>query len=91
MIFECNDACNCNTILCGNRVIQRGSMQRVEVFRTRDRGWGVRSLRLIPKGTFVCEYVGEILTDADAEQREDDSFLFDLDNRQCIRSNVSVS
>lgn len=42
----------------------------------------------IAKGTFVCEYVGEIITDEEAEQREDDSFLFDLDNRLYYRSNV---
>ena len=42
-------------------------------------GWAVRTQALIPKGTFVCEYVGEILTDSDADKREDDCYLFDLD------------
>lgn len=42
----------------------------------------------ISKGSFVCEYVGEIITDEEAEQREDDSFLFDLDNRLYYKSNV---
>lgn len=27
----------------------------------------------------MCEYVGEILTDSDANKREDDCYLFDLD------------
>ena len=26
-------------------------------------------------------YVGEIITDFEADQREDDSYLFDLDNK----------
>ena len=34
----------------------------------------------IPKGSFVCEYVGELISDSEAETRED-SYLFDLDNK----------
>lgn len=47
-------------------------------------GWGVRPLSDIPKGSFVCEYVGEIISDSEAETRED-SYLFDLDNRVRIK------
>jgi len=35
----------------------------------------------IPVGTFVCEYIGEHISDAEADSREDDSYLFDLDNK----------
>ena len=42
-------------------------------------------------GGFVCEYVGELISDAEAEQRENDSYLFDLENRDgdtfCIDAN----
>lgn len=41
----------------------------------------MRTLQDIPRGQFVCEYVGEIITDSEADKREDDSYLFDLDNR----------
>jgi hypothetical protein len=58
MIFECNDRCSCNAITCNNRVVQKGLTQRFELFKTTDKGWGIRTLRLIPKGSFVCEYVG---------------------------------
>ena len=44
-------------------------------------GWGVRALQTIPQGTFICEYVGELISDAEADVREDDSYLFDLDNK----------
>ncbi|CAH1176200.1 unnamed protein product [Phaedon cochleariae] len=81
MIFECNDACSCNAITCKNRVVQRGLQQRFQIYKTESRGWGVKTLKSIVKGSFVCEYVGEILNDAEADQREDDTFLFDLDNR----------
>lgn len=38
------------------------------------------------QGSYVCEYVGEIITDLEADQRQDDSYLFDLDNR--VSTNV---
>lgn len=81
MLFECNEMCSCNVKLCRNRVVQRGFKARFQLFRTVGKGWGVRTLTLIPKGTYVCEYIGEIISDCEADQREDDSYLFDLDNR----------
>ena len=54
---------------------------QLELFKTKRRGWGVRARHDIPKGTFVCEYVGELITDSKADDREDDSYLFDLDNK----------
>lgn len=29
----------------------------------------------------LCRYVGELISDAEADVREDDSYLFDLDNK----------
>ncbi|XP_034247421.1 histone-lysine N-methyltransferase EHMT2 isoform X2 [Thrips palmi] len=81
MLFECNEMCSCNVKLCRNRVVQRGLKVRFQLFRTVGKGWGVRTLTFIPKGTYVCEYIGEIISDCEADQREDDSYLFDLDNR----------
>lgn len=80
MIFECNRACRCWST-CSNRVLQHGITCRLQLFRTKIKGWGVRTLRDIPKGTFICEYVGEVISDLEADRREDDSYLFDLDNK----------
>ncbi|KAK6141509.1 hypothetical protein DH2020_024754 [Rehmannia glutinosa] len=33
------------------------------------KGWGLRTLEDLPKGTFVCEYVGEVLTNAELFER----------------------
>ena len=52
----------------------------MQVFRAFGMGWGVRPLSDVAKGTFVCEYVGELIPDSEAETRED-SYLFDLDNK----------
>ena len=41
---------------------------RLQVFKTADRGWGVRCLDDLPKGTFLAHYAGIILTDKDADE-----------------------
>ncbi|XP_053577957.1 histone-lysine N-methyltransferase EHMT2 isoform X2 [Bombina bombina] len=80
LIFECNQACACWQT-CKNRVVQSGIKVRLQLYRTAKMGWGVRALQGIPQGTFICEYVGELISDAEADVREDDSYLFDLDNK----------
>uniref|UniRef100_A0AAY4E6Z4 Euchromatic histone-lysine N-methyltransferase 2 n=1 Tax=Denticeps clupeoides TaxID=299321 RepID=A0AAY4E6Z4_9TELE len=80
LIFECNLACSCYRS-CKNRVVQAGIKVRLQLYRTEKMGWGVRALQDIPQGSFICEYVGELISDAEADVREDDSYLFDLDNK----------
>ncbi|MFQ6650092.1 hypothetical protein Gotur_023081 [Gossypium turneri] len=68
-IKECWRKCGCN-MQCGNRVVQRGITCKLQVFWTREgKGWGVKTLQDLPKGTFVCEYVGEILTNTELFER----------------------
>ncbi|NWU01194.1 SETMR methyltransferase, partial [Urocynchramus pylzowi] len=66
--FECNSLCRCGEG-CQNRLVQRGLRLRLQVFRTRCKGWGVRALQPIPGGSFVCEYAGEVLGCAEAQRR----------------------
>uniref|UniRef100_A0A3P9MAH3 Uncharacterized protein n=1 Tax=Oryzias latipes TaxID=8090 RepID=A0A3P9MAH3_ORYLA len=80
VLFECNHACSCWRS-CRNRVVQNGLRVRLQLFRTEKMGWGVRALQDVPQGAFVCEYVGEIIRDTEADKRESDSFLFTLDNK----------
>ncbi|XP_054715452.1 histone-lysine N-methyltransferase EHMT1-like [Uloborus diversus] len=81
MLFECNRACSCWALNCHNRVLQNGITSRLQLIRTKGKGWGVRTLKDIPRGAFICEYVGELISDSAADKRADDSYLFDLDNR----------
>lgn len=81
MLFECNRACQCHRGSCNNRLVQHGITSRLVLFRIENKGWGVRAAQPISKGSYVCEYIGEIITDFEADQREDDSYLFDLDNK----------
>ncbi|KAL0910100.1 hypothetical protein M5K25_021039 [Dendrobium thyrsiflorum] len=85
LIYECGPSCKCS-ISCHNRVSQRGIRMQLEIFKTRGRGWGVRSLKSITSGSFICEYVGELLQDGEAEQRTNDEYLFDIGHNYDDRS-----
>ncbi|CAL5337343.1 unnamed protein product [Camellia sinensis] len=66
VIFECGPNCRCPPS-CRNRVSQKGVRNRFEVFRSRETGWGVRSLDLIQAGAFICEFAGLVLTREQAQ------------------------
>uniref|UniRef100_A0A1I8NR74 Histone-lysine N-methyltransferase n=1 Tax=Stomoxys calcitrans TaxID=35570 RepID=A0A1I8NR74_STOCA len=89
VIFECNDVCGCNKRFCKNRVVQNGITIPLQVIECDEsfKGWGVRTMVHIPKGTFVALYTGEILTDLEADRRMDDTYFFDLGNSHCIDAN----
>jgi hypothetical protein len=71
-ISECNVKCGCG-VDCGNRVVQRGMRWKVEVFHTGRTGWGVRTQERIPKGAYVFELTGEILTNEEAMVRNEEA------------------
>lgn len=84
-IYECNKRCKCDSS-CLNRVVQNGRTVKLCVFRTASGcGWGVKALQAIKKSSFVCEYVGEVIKNEEAEKRgkiydaEGRTYLFDLD------------
>ncbi|XP_027018734.2 histone-lysine N-methyltransferase EHMT1a [Tachysurus fulvidraco] len=79
-LFECNHACACWRT-CRNRVVQNRLRVRLQVFRTAKMGWGVRALQDIPEGAFICEFAGEIVSDGEANVRDNDSYMFNLDNK----------
>lgn len=47
------------------------------MYKTVDKGWGIRAKQNIPRGTFVCEYVGELIPEFVAKVR-DTTYIFDL-------------
>lgn len=69
-IKECWSKCGCG-MQCGNRVIQRGITCNLQVFFTNEgKGWGLRTLDGLPKGAFICELVGEVLTSSELHERK---------------------
>lgn len=81
-IVECGDLCECG-IDCINRVTQRPKEIPLCLFKTPNRGWGVKAVNNIPKGSFIIEYVGELIGQSEANSRSETAYLFDLnvDNR----------
>jgi hypothetical protein len=87
-IYECNSSCSCSINNCTNRVIQQGSHINMQLFKTAEKGWGVRTLQKIRKGQFIDEYLGELVGETEAEHRgfkydqiHECSYLFDLTYR----------
>lgn len=69
-IKECWSKCGCG-MQCGNRVIQRGITCNLQVFFTNEgKGWGLCTLDGLPKGAFICELVGEVLTSSELHERK---------------------
>nr|GLL28080.1 histone-lysine N-methyltransferase, H3 lysine-9 specific SUVH6-like [Ipomoea trifida] len=68
VIHECGPACKCPPS-CRNRISQHGIRYHLEIFRKKPSGWGVRSRDYISSGSFICEFVGELLDKKEAEQR----------------------
>ncbi|KAH7549686.1 hypothetical protein ACOSQ2_025681 [Xanthoceras sorbifolium] len=80
LVYECGPYCKCPPS-CYNRVTQHGIRFQLEIFKTESRGWGLRSLNSIPSGSFICEYVGELLEEKEADKRTgNDEYLFDIGN-----------
>ncbi|KAL1533066.1 [histone H3]-lysine(4) N-trimethyltransferase [Salvia divinorum] len=77
-VHECGPSCKCPPS-CMNRVSQGGPRFQLEIFKTKSMGWGVRSRDYIMPGSFICEYIGEILSESEANKRIDkDEYLFDI-------------
>jgi len=85
-IYECHDGCSCSTD-CPNRVVERGRQIPLQIFRTENRGWGVRAMVEIKRGQFVDKYLGEVISSKEADRRRaqsditkrKDVYLFALD------------
>ncbi|EDV57067.2 histone-lysine N-methyltransferase eggless [Drosophila erecta] len=80
-IYECNSRCKCKKN-CLNRVVQFSLEMKLQVFKTSNRGWGLRCVNDIPKGAFICIYAGHLLTETMANeggQDAGDEYFADLD------------
>ncbi|KAH8648372.1 hypothetical protein BX600DRAFT_442663 [Xylariales sp. PMI_506] len=79
MLYECDTTnCNAGAQYCQNRAFARlqervkaGGKYRVgvEVLKTEDRGYGIRSNRCFEPGQIIMEYTGEIITEDECDER----------------------
>ncbi|GAB4848903.1 hypothetical protein Ancab_003715 [Ancistrocladus abbreviatus] len=68
LVYECNHMCKCNGN-CPNRILQNGIRVKLEVFKTEKKGWAVKAREQILCGQFVCEFIGEVLDEQEANIR----------------------
>jgi len=89
MQYECNDDnCNLPALSCSNRAfaelasrMKKGGVYDVgvEVIKTPNRGFGVRSCRVFAPGQIVMEYTGEIISEGECQRRMRDEYK----DKQC--------
>ncbi|KAM3873200.1 histone-lysine N-methyltransferase SETDB1-B-like [Diretmus argenteus] len=88
-VYECNKRCKCCVQMCTNRLVQHGLQVRLQLFKTQNKGWGIRCLDDVAKGSFVCIYAGKILTSdfADKEGLEmGDEYFANLDHIESVEN-----
>lgn len=78
VVFECGPNCGCGP-KCLNRTSQRGIKYRLEVYRTPDKGWAVRSWDFIPSGAPVCEYIGLLRRSDEVDNIFGNDYIFEID------------
>ncbi|GJE87895.1 hypothetical protein PsYK624_039790 [Phanerochaete sordida] len=83
LIIECHKRCSCRPT-CPSRVAQRPRDVKIQIFKTRYCGWGVKALYDLPKGKVLGLYTGKLITRAEAAEARDPnrSYIFDLDARE---------
>ncbi|KAI7750991.1 hypothetical protein M8C21_004194 [Ambrosia artemisiifolia] len=84
VVFECGPNCGCGPG-CINRISQQGIKYQLEVFRTRDRGWAVKTKDFIPSGAPVCEYIGELRRTNELDNVAENDYIFEIDCWQTIK------
>ncbi|KAF9374212.1 hypothetical protein CPB97_012233 [Podila verticillata] len=86
MLWVCNPGCGCGPG-CISKAAERGGKAALKIKRVADKGWGVflDQDEPIPPRTFVSRYVGEVITNAEANRRgkyydrTGATYLFDMD------------
>ncbi|CAN4082232.1 unnamed protein product [Withania somnifera] len=84
VVFECGPNCGCGPA-CVNRTSQKGLRYRLEVFRTPNKGWGVRSWDFVPSGATICEYIGLLKKTDQIDPAADNNYVFDIDCLQTMK------
>lgn len=71
LMYECSAGCNCDPMVCQNRLVQHGPRLNLEIIASKllHKQYALRTNAFIPRGAFVCEYAGEALTREEAIRR----------------------
>lgn len=95
-IVECNSRCTCGS-QCRNRLSQKECSQHqcLTVFTTKRKGLGVKSSVDLRPGSYLCEYVGEIISTKEANARlkmtGNNGSCYILQYREHIKSRIMTT
>lgn len=76
--------------ICANVNLLRGTHRKVGIAFSSTHGWGAFALEPIPKGEYVLEYTGSLISDEEAERRGviydriSSSFLFKINSDETV-------
>jgi hypothetical protein len=79
VFMECvTEFCPCSrsstggAVPCANTAIQNARFPPIEVFLTSNGcGWALRTVKAVRAGTMLCEYTGEVISDAECKLRHE--------------------
>ena len=70
LIYECHVNCQCDA-KCANRLVQKGPHSGLKLMDAGLKGKGLKCNADLLRGTFVCEYAGEVIGVEEARKRYD--------------------
>lgn len=84
--YECSRSCPAGE-KCQNQKMQKREYAEMEIFSTKNRGFGARAKHDIKEGEFVIEYVGELINSAEmmkrvkqkSERNDNQIYFFNID------------
>ena len=68
LYIECSDACLLRDH-CSNKQFKRGQISTLETFKTVKKGWGLRSSAAIERGSFIVEFLGDVIREENVKQK----------------------
>lgn len=68
LMIECGPKCSLGDH-CLNKRFQKFQSAKVEAFKTRKKGWGLRTINDLPANSFIMEYVGEVVRSKEFRSR----------------------
>lgn len=97
LLWECNSKCGCGPS-CTWNYSQRPRQLALKIKRFEGKGWGLilDQRESVPPRTFISRYVGEIITNKEAERRcqmqdnTETTYLFDLDYNAEKKATYSI-
>lgn len=84
VVVECGPNCGCGPS-CINRISQQGIKYHLEVFRTENKGWAVKTKDFIPSGAPVCEYIGVLRKTNELDNVAENDYIFEMDCLQTMK------